>query len=78
VNEPGTLQHSGKRRRRADGRVPDGRGEHQEQNGNSQIRGDPAAPNDHEQQEDGCRRNENEIKYQQQECAQMTLCSGTS
>src|SRR5689334_17633554 len=65
-------------RRSADGRVPNDCGEDDEEDGNAEVCRDPTAADDDEQQKDDGGRNEDEVEHQQQEGAQMTLCSRTS
>src|SRR5207245_2630589 len=71
--------YSGNRRRGLDGRVPDRRRQHDQQDREAEIRGDATTANDDKEEEDRGTRHQHEVKDEQEEGgAHMTLCSRTS
>src|SRR5438045_1734033 len=71
--------YSGKRKWRADRRVPDRCRERDEEQRECEIRCGPSAPNDHENEEESRSRDQDEVEDEEQQCrAHITLCSRTS
>src|SRR5205823_2206757 len=68
--------YSGKRGRRADGRVPERGREREKEKSESEVRDDPPAADEHEEQKDRCGRHEDEVEDEKEERrAHITLYS---